>query len=180
MHRNENVVAATKLPSPAALEVIILTTSSVASDGNLRNCRFCAWAIWKHCHVESPHANGQILTRAGCEWRDNISPIVGIFLPQQPDPVKPKESGPCFKRYNDPIYNYKMCFVIMISSWHNKITCRSKSGMSSFSTVAALKVVNITTLIEAFKRWIISSEWWYSYHTSPERPTLAASWANNG
>ena len=35
MHRNENVVAATKLPSPAALEVIILTTSSAASDENL-------------------------------------------------------------------------------------------------------------------------------------------------
>ena len=54
---DENVVAATKLPSPAALEVIILTTSSAASDENLRNCRFCAWAIWKHGHVESPHAN---------------------------------------------------------------------------------------------------------------------------
>ena len=40
MHRNENVVAATKLPSPAVLEVIILTTSSAASDENLRNCRF--------------------------------------------------------------------------------------------------------------------------------------------
>ena len=36
MHRNENVVAATKLPSPAALEVIILTTSSAASDENIR------------------------------------------------------------------------------------------------------------------------------------------------
>ena len=54
MHRNENVVAATKLPSPAALEVTILTTSSAASDENLRNCRFCAWAIWKHGHVDHP------------------------------------------------------------------------------------------------------------------------------
>ena len=33
-------------------EVIILTTSSAASDENLRNCRFCAWAIWKHGHVD--------------------------------------------------------------------------------------------------------------------------------
>ena len=59
IHRNENVVAATKLPSPAVLEVLILTTSSAASDENLRNCRFCAWAIWKHGHVESPHANAR-------------------------------------------------------------------------------------------------------------------------
>ena len=105
MHRNKNVVTATKLPSPAVLEVIILTTgstgsyhfdnlsnfiaergkyrlslfitpsvrdillaifscvwvpviilttSSSASNKNLRNCRFCAWAIWKHGHVDHP------------------------------------------------------------------------------------------------------------------------------
>ena len=42
MHRNENVVAATKLPSPAALEVIILTTSSAE---NLRNIMSCANSI---------------------------------------------------------------------------------------------------------------------------------------
>ena len=59
MHRNENVVAATKLPSPAVLEVIILTTSSATSDEYLRNYRFCARAIWKHGHVESPHANAR-------------------------------------------------------------------------------------------------------------------------
>ena len=54
MHLNENVVTATKPPSPAVLEVIILTTSSAASDENLRNCRFCAWAMWKHGHVDHP------------------------------------------------------------------------------------------------------------------------------
>ena len=54
MHRNQNVVTATKLPSPDTLEVIILTTPSAASDENLRNCRFCAWAIWKHGHVDHP------------------------------------------------------------------------------------------------------------------------------
>ena len=59
MHQNENVVVATKLPSPAVLEVIILTTSSAASNENLRDCRFCAWAVWKHGHVESPHANAR-------------------------------------------------------------------------------------------------------------------------
>ena len=52
MHRNENVVTATKLPSPAVLEVIILTTSSAASDENLRN--FCEGAKWKHGHVDHP------------------------------------------------------------------------------------------------------------------------------
>ena len=43
--------AATKLPSP---EVMILTKACAASDENRRNCRFGAWAIWKHGHVDHP------------------------------------------------------------------------------------------------------------------------------
>ena len=59
LKKKRPLLLARSVPSPAALEVIILTTSSAASDENLRNCRFCAWAIWKHGHIESPHVNAR-------------------------------------------------------------------------------------------------------------------------
>ena len=76
IHRNENVIAAMKVLSPAALEVISLTTFNASSGGNLNKTktlslrRMSDMETWSH---RSPHVNGRhcgcVCDHLGCsQW----------------------------------------------------------------------------------------------------------------